>query len=94
MRKLTGGTVVTHPGSGVPTFLAKDGDLPEWAEGLVGDHLLTAAPTGYGAMKKADLLAEVERRNAARDDAEQIVPESDKNADLVAALEADDAVDA
>ena len=39
---------------------------------------------------KADLKAEIERRNEGRDEADLIVPESDKNDDLAAALAADD----
>lgn len=40
MTKLTGGTVVQNPQTLEPVFLAAGSDLPEWAEGLVGDHLL------------------------------------------------------
>jgi hypothetical protein len=39
----------------------------------------------------ADLKAEVERRNEGRDEADLIAPEGTKKADLIAALEADDA---
>lgn len=42
-------------------------------------------------LKVDELRAEVERRNEGRDEADQIVPEGTKKADLVAALEADDA---
>ena len=38
-----------------------------------------------------DLEAEIEARNASRKDEDHVVPESNKKADLVAALEADDA---
>jgi hypothetical protein len=44
----------------------------------------------YSGLKKADLLAEIERRNADLDDDERIVPASERNVDLVAALEAND----
>jgi len=40
MAKLTANTIVVHPESGQPVLLAADGDLPDWAEGMVGDHLL------------------------------------------------------
>lgn len=33
-------TVVVHPQTGQPVLLAATGELPRWAEGLVGDHLL------------------------------------------------------
>lgn len=39
--KLTGGVVLAHPETGVPTFLAEGAELPGWAEGLVGEHLLS-----------------------------------------------------
>lgn len=44
----------------------------------------------YEEWKKAELLAEIERRNAERDDDDQISPEDEKNATLAAALNADD----
>jgi hypothetical protein len=49
-----------------------------------------AGAEGYEAMKVADLKAEIERRNADRDEADR-VPVDGKKADLVAALQADDA---
>lgn len=91
MRKLTATTIVRR---GVETVVLHAGsELPAWAEGLVGDHVLEPepAPNPYAEMKKADLLAEIDRRNADRDEGERIVPTSDKNDDLVAALVADDA---
>ena len=39
MRKLIENTVVSH--DGMPTPILAGEDLPEWAVGLVGDHLLT-----------------------------------------------------
>lgn len=96
MSKLTAGTVVTHPDSGLPTFLAEGVEVPEWADGLIGDHLLVEdAPAsdvgGYANALKADLLQLIADRNADRDDEHKITPASDKNADLIAALESDDA---
>ncbi|WP_213452886.1 SAP domain-containing protein [Rhizomonospora bruguierae] len=49
-----------------------------------------AAVDGYAGMKVAELRAEIERRNEGRDEEERI-PAEGKKADLVAALEADDA---
>ncbi len=49
-----------------------------------------AAPAGYSAQKVADLQAEIGRRNAERDEADQLSTEG-KKADLIATLEADDA---
>lgn len=50
-------------------------------------------PEDYSGWVKKDLEAEIERRNAERDEDDQIVPDTDKNADLIAALIADDADD-
>jgi len=44
----------------------------------------------YSSMKVAELRAEIERRNAGRDEAD-LLPVEGRKADLVAALEADDA---
>ena len=97
MATLTGTTVVRHPDTHAPVVLAPGAELPEWAAGLVGDHLIDSgedvpaeAGVDYSRMTKADLLQIIADRNADRDEEGQIVPESDKNADLVAALTADD----
>jgi hypothetical protein len=44
MPKLTDNTIVVHPDTGQPVLLVATGDLPDWAEGLVGDHLLDSKP--------------------------------------------------
>lgn len=41
-RKLTAGVIVVHPETGAPTFLAEGVDLPDWADGLIKDHVLSA----------------------------------------------------
>lgn len=46
--------------------------------------------TGYDAQKAADLKAEIDRRNADRDDATRISPDGRSHAAYKAALEADD----
>lgn len=38
--KLTAGVVVRHPGSGDVVFLPSGSDLPGWADGLLGGHVL------------------------------------------------------
>jgi len=40
MGVLTGTTAVTHPESGAPVVLHEGTELPDWAEGMVGEHLL------------------------------------------------------
>lgn len=40
-RKLTGTTIVTNPATMTAEVLLGGSVLPSWAEGLVGDHLLT-----------------------------------------------------
>lgn len=47
-------------------------------------------PQSYGSLSKADLVAEIEKRNDGRED-DATLPTSGNKADLVAALEADDA---
>jgi hypothetical protein len=50
-----------------------------------------AAESPWAKVAKKDLLAEVEKRNAEREDDAKIAPASDKVDDLRAALDADDA---
>lgn len=40
MPKLTASTVVVNPDTAALVVLWEGEDLPEWATGLVGDHLL------------------------------------------------------
>jgi len=40
MPKLTGTTIVVNPATFQPEVLLVGSDLPEWAAGMVGDHLL------------------------------------------------------
>lgn len=49
-----------------------------------------AAPDAPKPPTKAELQSEIDKRNEGRDEADLIVPESAKNDDLIAALEADD----
>lgn len=58
---------------------------------LDGSEAVAAeAEQRYDALAYNDLRAEVARRNAAREDGDQITPTSSKAADLIAALVADD----
>ena len=77
MAKLTANVLLSHPDSGRVEFLAEGSTLPEWAVGLVGDHVLdepAESPASadevdpYKGKTKADLKAEIDARNAARDD--------------------------
>ena len=44
MARLNANTFVVGPDLAGPTFLAAGDELPDWAVGLVGDHLLEDAP--------------------------------------------------
>ena len=39
-RKLTAGVILRHPERGDPVFLPVGSEVPDWAEGQVGDHVL------------------------------------------------------
>ena len=39
-RKLTENVILRNPDRGDPVFLPAGSEVPEWAEGLVGDHVL------------------------------------------------------
>lgn len=43
MPKLADNTVLVMPGSATLVYLSAGDDLPEWADGMVGDHLLVEA---------------------------------------------------
>lgn len=58
---------------------------PEWES--VG---ASEAGSGYESQKVDELKAEIDSRNEGRDEADQIVPDGTKKADLITALEADD----
>jgi hypothetical protein len=41
-RKLAASTVVTNPETGAPTVIEAGAEVPDWAEGLLEDHLFEA----------------------------------------------------
>lgn len=41
MPKLTANVVLAHPETGEPTVLPAGSDLPDWAGGMVGEHVLS-----------------------------------------------------
>jgi len=97
MPTLTDNVVVSHPDTNEPTSIPAGSNLPEWAEGLVGAHVLSddseadcGEAGGYGRLKVSQLRAEIAERNKGRDEADLIPAEGNK-VDLVAALESDDA---
>lgn len=55
---------------------------------------VVAESEGYEALKITDLKAEIDRRNEDREDADLITPPGAKKADLIEALQADDATEA
>lgn len=42
--RLAANTVLTHPESGLPVVLREGETVPEWAIGLLGDHLVAEEP--------------------------------------------------
>jgi len=90
MAKLNANTIVTNPDTHEAVVLYQGDAVPEWAADLVGEHLLRAAEVSYASKRVADLRDEIESRNEGRDEPDQIPLDGNK-ADLVAALEADDA---
>lgn len=75
MPKLIDNTVVVHPKTGSPVLLAATGELPDWAVGLVGDHLLDGTPAKPARSAREDdevarlkaRIAELEQAQAAAD---------------------------
>lgn len=104
MAKVTENTWVEDPETGAPKFLAAGADVPSWAAGQVGDHLVDGdgdgagdEPTPYADQTVADLEKAILVRNEGRTGDAIIDPEgTGRNgavvkADLVRALEDDDA---
>ena len=54
MPKLTGNTAVMRPDTLEVVTLAEGDDLPEWADGLVGVHLLEEEKPKRPARRKTD----------------------------------------
>lgn len=89
--------IVRHPDTAAPTAVLVGKPVPEWAADLVhpedverdkgGDKGGDSKPS---KPTKADMLAEIERRNEGRSDEDKIVPTSEKNDDLAEALRVDD----
>ena len=103
--------VVRNPDTMVATVLKAGEPVPEWAQDHVHpddlDGATDEAPTEpedgpeedpakpYGQWSKAELAAEVEKRNEGRDEDDLIEVEAPGNkAELVAALQGDDAAQA
>ena len=93
MSRLTATTVVLNPISGDIETLAEGSLLPEWAAGLVGDHILTESDDTeavYESLMVEQLRREIAGRNAGRDESAHVVSDGARKADLIAALIADD----
>lgn len=96
MAKTTQNVLVRQGGE--PLFLEAGTEVPEWALDQVGDHVLDEpkapklpdASDGYDKLTAKDLKVLIAARNADRDPADAIVPDSSRKDDLVAALELDD----
>jgi hypothetical protein len=81
MAKLNSNTVVTHPETGAPAVLLSGEDVPDWAEGLIGDHLIEDAdeelekPAGNASLEawatyvlESDQASEDEIKGLTRDE--------------------------
>jgi len=44
MPTLSDNTVIAHPDTGAPVALLKGQEVPDWAEELIGDHLIEGEP--------------------------------------------------
>lgn len=42
MARVTANVLIGHPGTGEPTVLLAGDEVPEWAAGLIGSHVLDA----------------------------------------------------
>ena len=100
MASLTTNVLVRNP-DGNAEVLLEGSVLPDWAIGLVGEHALDGTPepaeskddkpaSPYKPLKKDELQALIDERNASRDGASRITPEGANREHLIAALEADD----
>lgn len=67
------------------TFMLGDREVDAWGNDVEHDE-----EVGYNQWTGKQLAAEVDKRNADREEADQIVVEGRKKSDYVAALEADD----
>lgn len=87
--------VVVHPDTGMPVALLVGEPVPEWAADMVQpDDYAEESPAGVGGAKpltNAELEAEIAARNEGRADEDLIVPAGKTKADMIAALDADDA---
>lgn len=84
-------TLIVRNPEGDPVALLQGQPVPGWASNLVhaDDIDGPADDGGFGSMTKDELKAEIDARNADRDDDAKIVPDGGNKPDLVAALEAD-----
>lgn len=55
MARLSVTVIVRHPSTGQIEVLSEGSDLPEWADGLVGDHALDGGDGPSAAWKVSDL---------------------------------------
>ena len=97
MAKLTQNVIVHKDNGGDPVLLEAGSEAPAWALSQLGEHVLDTPPLpdasdGYDKLTAKDLKVLIAARNAERDEADAIVPDSTRKDDLIVALELDDDV--
>lgn len=94
MAALSGNTIVAHPETGAPTILLKGEDVPDWAEGLIGDHLIEGASekaSEDGMPPRAGKGSGLEAWQTYADDKGIAYPEGATRDEIIAAVDASSA---
>lgn len=98
MARLSASVPLADPETGEAKVFLAGSELPAWAEGKVGKHLVEETSeksvsvdeeSPYDGMTNAQLRDEIVNRNLLRPEDDQL-PEEGKKTDLLASLERDD----
>lgn len=95
MATLSGNTIVTHPETGAPTVLLEGEEIPDWADGLIGDHLIEGAESQDGGVSggqppRAGKGSGLEAWQKFADDNQISYPEGASRDEIIAAVDAHD----